>query len=69
MTAPSPEARTYTVEEAAAVLGIGRTLARRLTREGNMPGAFRLGNRWLVSRGVIDQLAATGEVPYAEAEQ
>ncbi len=50
------ERGTYTVDEAAARLGIGRTLARRLAREGQMPGLIRLGRRHLVSRAAIEQL-------------
>lgn len=49
------ERGTYTLEEAATVLGVGRTLAYRLAREGNFPGLIRIGRRYLVSRSALDQ--------------
>lgn len=54
-----PPRATYTVEEAAARLGIGRTLARRLARAGQFPGLIRLGTRYLVSRQAIEDLVAS----------
>lgn len=44
---PRPE--TYTVPEAAALLGIGRCMAYDLVRQGVIP-AKRLGRRWLIPR-------------------
>ncbi len=40
---------TYTVDEVAAVLGIGRSVAYQYVRTGVIP-AERIGRRWLVSR-------------------
>jgi excisionase family DNA binding protein len=37
------------VEEAAALLGIGRGLAYELARRGELPGVIRLGRRYVVS--------------------
>src|SRR5687768_10584047 len=45
----TPDKLTLTVEEAAAVLGIGRTLAFELARTGQLP-TIRLGRRLLVPR-------------------
>jgi excisionase family DNA binding protein len=38
-----------TVPRAAALLGISKDLAYDLARRGELPGAFQLGRRWLVS--------------------
>lgn len=40
---------TYTVDEVAVVLGIGRSVAYQYIRTGAIP-AERIGRRWLVSR-------------------
>jgi predicted DNA-binding transcriptional regulator AlpA len=40
---------TVDVDEAAAILGIGRTTAYEAHRSGNMPGALTLGRRRIVS--------------------
>jgi len=37
------------VPEAAKMLGISKDLAYDLARRGELPGAFQLGRRWLVS--------------------
>lgn len=37
------------VPEAARMLGISKDLAYDLARRGELPGAFQLGRRWLVS--------------------
>ncbi len=46
---------TLTVEEAARVLGISRTLAYEAARSGDLP-TVRIGRRLLVSKSAIDQL-------------
>ena len=43
-----------TVEEAAALLGIGRQTAYDLAARGGLPGALRLGRRWVISRKALD---------------
>lgn len=48
------ERLTLTVEEAADVLGIGRTLAYEAVRRGDIP-SIRVGKRRLVPRGALDQ--------------
>ena len=37
------------VPEAAELLGISKDLAYDLARRGELPGAFQLGRRWIVS--------------------
>jgi excisionase family DNA binding protein len=43
------EANVLSVPEAAERLGISKDLAYELARRWELPGAFRLGRRWLVS--------------------
>jgi excisionase family DNA binding protein len=48
---------TMTVEEAAARLGISRTLAYELAREGKLPvPVIRLGRRVVVSRLALERV-------------
>ena len=49
------ESKTFTVEEAAKVLGIGRQKAYELAREGKLP-VLRLGKRILVPRIALDRM-------------
>jgi excisionase family DNA binding protein len=51
--APALECRTYTVEQAAGLLGIGRSLAFALAKEGTLPGVKRLGRRYVVSKAAF----------------
>lgn len=54
VTMTEPRA-TLTVEEAAAILGIGRTLAFELARTGQLP-TIRLGRRILVPRVALERM-------------
>jgi excisionase family DNA binding protein len=54
VTSTEPRA-TLTVEEAAAYLGIGRTLAFELARTGRLP-TLRLGRRLLVPRAALERM-------------
>ncbi len=49
--------KTVTVEEAARMLGIGRSLAYELARRGEIP-ALRLGNRFVVPLERLERLIA-----------
>jgi excisionase family DNA binding protein len=51
---PQPIRLTYSVEEAAGLLGIGRSLAYELAQEGTLPGVRRLGRRYVVSKQALD---------------
>jgi excisionase family DNA binding protein len=51
---PQPIRLTYAVEEAAELLGIGRSLCYQLAQEGTLPGVRRLGRRYVVSRAALD---------------
>ncbi len=44
---------TMTIEEAARLLGIGRQTAYDLAARGELPGALRMGKRWIVSRKAL----------------
>ena len=46
---------TFTVEEAAQLLGISRGLAYEMARSGKLP-VVRLGRRLLVSRGALERM-------------
>ena len=49
-------AATMSVEEAAQLLGIGRSLAYDLARRGELPGVLRLGEKRLrVSRPALER--------------
>ena len=50
-----PERLTLTVEEAARLLGIGRSLAYELVATGDLP-SIRLGRRILIPRAAVDAL-------------
>jgi excisionase family DNA binding protein len=50
----SPDRMTYSIQEAADLLGIGRSLAYELAQEGTLPGVRRLGRRYVVSKQALD---------------
>ena len=53
---------TLSVEETAEVLGISRTLAYQLARQGELPGVLRLGQKRLrVSRTALDHYLANDQ--------
>jgi excisionase family DNA binding protein len=49
------EKLTMTVDEAGAMLGIGRSLAYQLAHNGQLP-VIRLGKRFLVSRKAFEAM-------------
>jgi excisionase family DNA binding protein len=57
---PTVERQTVSVPEAAAILGISRTLAFELARRGELPGAIRLGGRTVVSRRELERALRGG---------
>jgi excisionase family DNA binding protein len=58
---------TLTVEEAAARLGISRTLAYELARAGRLPvPVLRLGRRVVVSRMALDRVLAAEVINHGE---
>lgn len=51
---PLPEARTYTVEDVAAILNIGRTSAYTLVKEGHFK-TVRIGTAIRISKKSFDE--------------
>lgn len=51
---PLPEARTYTVEDVAAILNIGRTSAYTLVKEGHFK-IVRIGTAIRISKKSFDE--------------
>ncbi len=51
----SEDRRTYTVDEAAEILGIGRNSAYEAIRRGQIP-TLRFGRRVVVPREALEQL-------------
>jgi excisionase family DNA binding protein len=57
------ESLTLTIEEVAAVLGIGRTLAYDLARRDELPvPVLRLGRRLVVSRVALERTLGFDDV-------
>jgi excisionase family DNA binding protein len=53
--APAVERQTYTVDEAARLLGISRTTAYECVRDGSLP-ALRFRKRVVVAKATIEAL-------------
>ena len=49
------ERATYTIEEAAEILGIGRSSAYQAVRSGEIP-TVRVGRRLLVPRAALERM-------------
>lgn len=52
--------QTYTVEEAAVILGLGKTLTYNMVRVGKIP-AIKCGSRWIIPVGRFDNWLNEGE--------
>jgi excisionase family DNA binding protein len=48
-------AATVTVEQAAEILGVSRSLAYEAVRNGRIP-SLRIGRRWLIPRQALERL-------------
>lgn len=59
------ELAALSVEQVAALLGIGRTLAYNAVRKGEIP-RVRVGGRWLIPRAAL-QAWLNGTQPQPEA--
>jgi excisionase family DNA binding protein len=61
VASPSSTAQTVSLEEWAAVVGIGRSKAYELASRNEVPGLIRIGERRLrVSRRALDRLLENG---------
>lgn len=56
-----------TIREVAELTRCHIETARRLARMGELPGAYRVGHRWLVRREALAEIR--GEKPAAEVKQ
>ena len=54
ITTPNTKRITYTVEELARAIGIGRSAAYKALANGQIP-ALRIGKRYVVPRVAIDE--------------
>ena len=66
ITSPTPKRMTVTVEEAAELLGIGRSTAYLAVKSGDLP-TIRLGRRLLVPRVQIDRMLGLNDERPEEA--
>jgi excisionase family DNA binding protein len=59
-----PERETYSVEEAGAVVGIGRSAAYQAVKSGELP-SVKIGKRLLVPKRALERLLEGdgGEAP------
>jgi excisionase family DNA binding protein len=48
--------KDLTIQELARIVGRHPETLRRLARMGELPGAYRLGHCWLISREAADRL-------------
>lgn len=48
------ERKTYSIPQAATILGIGQTRAYSLAKSGELPGVRNLGGKFLVSKKELD---------------
>jgi excisionase family DNA binding protein len=58
---PSDDRKTYDVEEAGRLLGIGRNQAYEAAKRGDFP-TIKIGKRILVPKAAFDRLLR-GEIP------
>lgn len=54
MTTYPATRKTYSVPQAASILGIGKAKAYEWARSGELPGVLQIGTRFLVSRRALD---------------
>ena len=64
---PLPEARTYTVEDVAAMLNIGRTSAYTLVKEGHFK-TVRIGTAIRISKKSFDEWVVSSIGPVDKKE-
>jgi len=64
--APSPGRLTYTVEEAAEIVGVGRSTAYAAVRAGDIP-SVRVGTRLLVPKCALERMLGVSDSERPEA--
>lgn len=63
-----PDCLTYTVPEAAKLVGIGETKAYDLVARGELP-AKKLGRRWVVPKSLLPQWVETPNNGFKQNER
>lgn len=58
MTNETPERQTFSVDEAAEILGVSRNSAYAAAKAGELP-TIKLGRRLLVPKAALDRLLAS----------
>ena len=53
--------KDLTLKELAEITGCHPETLRRLARAGNIPGIYRIGRRWMISRPAADKLRKVPE--------
>lgn len=53
------ERQTYSIDEAAKLIGVGRTTLHEATNNGQIP-CIRVGHRKLISRKILEALLEKG---------
>jgi excisionase family DNA binding protein len=64
--APPPSRLTYTVEEAADLIGVGRSAAYAAVRAGEIP-SVRVGRRLLVPKCALERMLGISDDERPEA--
>ena len=64
---PTMQKRTYSVEEAAKFLGIGRSAAYQAVRTGEIP-AIRIGRRLLIPILALEQMLLVEKITTSETQ-
>jgi excisionase family DNA binding protein len=59
------ETGTFTIEQSAKRLGIGRDLAYRMAKAGTLPGIARLNGKYIVRKVVLEEFLM-GQSPKEE---
>ena len=62
------EPLVYTISEAGALLGLGRSGAYEAARRGDIP-VLKIGRRWLVPKVALDKMLADAGQPKASNPQ
>ncbi len=47
--------------ETGEALGLGKNATYEAAQRGDIPGLFRIGNRWLVSKAALEEFLKTGQ--------
>ena len=54
---------TWTISECSETLGVSERTLYEMARTGRLPGALRLGGRWLVRRDLLEEALGARATP------